>query len=309
LPSGVIERAAGSQTPTGCGSGANVVTFAANCALYHREDAAGVIRLNALGRMSGHERTQGDGVPCTSECEMSRFQVLFSGEVAEGATEATVRQNLMRRLGLDDRKVAQLFSGRTVVVRSDLTREAADELHAELAGLGAIARIKNSTPDEKAKFKIDRHRDQTMKDITAAHIECPRCGHLQLETEFCARCGIDIATAAKQKRKEDILIEKRIRDLKTGKPGASMGGAAPAVDEVDISERLEPIKRRTPRPTAHARAPQPRHTPSLRPSGGGRTPPSTQASNGTAKSPASGNPFGGGFWRNMLKFGRKDDRP
>src|SRR6186997_2476227 len=105
---------------------------------------------------------------------MGRFQVLFSGEVAEGATETAVRQNLMRRLGLDERKVAQLFSGRTVVVRSDLTREAADELQAELAELGAIARIKNAMPDEKAKFKIDRHADQTLKDITAAHIECPR---------------------------------------------------------------------------------------------------------------------------------------
>ena len=51
---------------------------------------------------------------------MNRFQVLFSGDVAEGATESAVRQNLVRRLGLDERKVSQLFSGRTVVIRSDL---------------------------------------------------------------------------------------------------------------------------------------------------------------------------------------------
>src|SRR5580765_8241186 len=141
---------------------------------------------------------------------MNRFQVLFSGDVAEGATESAVRQNLVRRLGLDERKVAQLFSGRTVVIRSDLTREAADELQAELAGLGAIARIKDLSPDEKAKFKIDKHIDQTLKDITAAHHECPRCGHLQLESEYCGRCGVDIASAAKQKRKEDLLIERKI---------------------------------------------------------------------------------------------------
>jgi len=222
---------------------------------------------------------------------MSRFQVLFSGEVAEGTSEATVRQNLMRRLGLDERKVAQLFSGRTVVIRSDLTREAADELQAELAGLGAIARIKDTTPDDKAKFKIDRQPDQTLKDITAAHIECPRCGHLQLESEFCARCGVDIATAAKQKRKEDILIEKRIRDLKTQKSGASIREPAGA-DAVDISERIEPIKRRTQRPTARPRGPQ------MRPQ---------QPTRGPQSNPA--NPFGGGgFWRNVLKLGRKDER-
>ena len=158
---------------------------------------------------------------------MGRFQVLFSGEVAEGAAESAVRQNLVRRLGLDERKVSQLFSGRTVVIRSDLTRDAADELQAELAGLGAIARIKDISPDEKAKFKIDKHVDQTLKDITAAHHECPRCGHMQLESEFCARCGIDIATAAKQKRKEDLLIEKKIKGLKVGqKPGAGDGAGA-----------------------------------------------------------------------------------
>jgi len=221
---------------------------------------------------------------------MSRFQVLFSGEVSEDTTEATVRQNLMRRLGLDERKVAQLFSGRTVVIRSDLTREAADELQAELAGLGAIARIKDTTPDDKAKFKIDRQSDQTLKDITAAHIECPRCGHLQLESEFCARCGVDIAMAMKQKRKEDLLIEKRIRDLKTQKSGPSMREPA-AADAVDISERIEPIKRRTQRPTPPPRGPQ------MRPQQPAQTPQGSPA-----------NPFGGGgFWRNVLKLGRKDE--
>jgi hypothetical protein len=228
---------------------------------------------------------------------MGRFQVLFSGEVADGASEATVRQNLMRRLGLDERKVSQLFSGRTVVVRSDLTREAADELQADLAQLGAIARIKDVSPDDKAKFKIDAHVvDQTLKDITAAHIECPRCGHLQLESEFCARCGVDIATAVKQKRKEDLLIEKKIKGLKDPKPSAP----APVVESrpaVEPAERLQPIKRRTQRPTQAQRmkTPQPVHR---------GAPPRGEST----RSEPSVNPFGGSFWRNVLRLGRKDER-
>ena len=51
---------------------------------------------------------------------MGHFQVLFSGDVVEGAQEAQVRVNLAHKFGLDERKVAQLFSGRTVVVRSQL---------------------------------------------------------------------------------------------------------------------------------------------------------------------------------------------
>ena len=247
---------------------------------------------------------------------MSRYQVLFSGDVAEGATEATVRQNLVRRLGLDERKVAQLFSGRTVVIRSDLTREAAAELQAELAGLGAIARIKDISPDEKAKFKIDKHVDQTLKDITAAHHECPRCGHLQLESEFCARCGIDIATAAKQKRKEDLLIEKKIKGLKGGQKPDATDAPEPVVP--DAADRIEPIKRRTPRPVPSQRARPPSTAPrgaSMRPQGHGEAVRESSRREAVRREPPrreptatpSTNPFVGGFWRNVLKLGRKDE--
>jgi ribosomal protein L32 len=141
--------------------------------------------------------------------------VLFSGQMVEGAAPAAVRSNLTRRLGIDARKVDALFSGRTVVIKSDLTREAAERLQSELAELGAVTRIKDLSPPEKASFKVDeKRRDRTLKDITAAHAECPRCGHMQLEAEHCARCGVDMAAARKQKRKEDLLIEKRIRELR-----------------------------------------------------------------------------------------------
>lgn len=263
---------------------------------------------------------------------MGRFQVLFSGQVAQGANETTVRQNLMRRLGLDERKVSQLFSGRTVVVRSDLTREGADELQAELAELGAIARIKDLTPDDKAKFKIDKHIDQTLKDITAAHIECPRCGHLQLESEFCTRCGVDISSASKQKRKEDLLIEKKIREFKVQKSSTPAGAVEPAAPAVEAAERLQPIKRRVPRPpqvdrngpappqrsgsavrtesprreTPRAQAPRrdpPRRDPPRR-EAVRREPPRTEP----PRDEGPTNPFGGGFWRNVLKLGRKNER-
>jgi len=209
---------------------------------------------------------------------MGHFQVLFSGQVVEGASEATVRDNVARKLGLDQRKVAQLFSGRTVVIRSELARHEAEQLQAELTALGALARIKDLTPDDRAKFKIDRKvSDSTLKDITAAHVECPRCGHLQLESEFCARCGIDMASALKQKRKEDLLIEKKIKSLKHQPTGAGARGAVGAI---------EPIKRRSPaqrRPAATQRsvATLPRSEPT----------------------PAA-NPSRGGFWRKLLRSDR-----
>ena len=61
---------------------------------------------------------------------MNHYQVLFSGEVAEGALESTVQQNLARELGIDERKARQLFSGRTVVIRSQLSQDDAFALQA-----------------------------------------------------------------------------------------------------------------------------------------------------------------------------------
>jgi hypothetical protein len=215
---------------------------------------------------------------------MGHFQVLFSGQVVEGANEPIVRDNVARKLGLDQRKVAQLFSGRTVVIRSELARHEAEQLQSELTALGALARIKDLTPDDRAKFKIDRKiSDTTLKDITAAHVECPRCGHLQLESEFCARCGIDMATALKQKRKEDLLIEKKIKSLKR-QPGAA---AASGVDRP--AREIQPIRRR---PPAQRPAALPRH--------GGAT---AARVDPVAR---AGNPVRGSFWRKLLKPGRDE---
>ena len=152
---------------------------------------------------------------------MNHYQVLFSGEVAEGAQEATVRNNLSRELGIDERKIGQLFSGRTVVIRSQLSQDAALAMQARFADLGALARIKDLTPkaDKKLDYRVDRADrggEHTLRDITAAHVECPRCGHLQLEASHCARCGIDIGAAIKAQRKEDLIIEKKIRELRHG---------------------------------------------------------------------------------------------
>lgn len=163
---------------------------------------------------------------------MGQFQVLFSGEVVEGAQEAQVRINLSHRFGLDDRKVGQLFSGRTVVIESGLEMDRAYVLQKELIDLGAVVRVKDLTPEAEREPKMDardykgdndHHADYTLNDITAAHIECPRCGHLQLDTSACARCGIDMASASTQKREEDRRIERQIRQLHNDPSGPASG--------------------------------------------------------------------------------------
>ncbi len=160
---------------------------------------------------------------------MANYQVLFNGEVAQSASIEAVRDNLARELGLDERKAKQLFSGRTVVIRSQLDHEQAHAWADKLATLGAICRVKDLTPaPERATFQVDKKADrdsseQTLRDITAAHLECPRCGHMQLDSSNCARCGVDLEAAFRQKSKEDLLIEKKIRELRAKRDGKANG--------------------------------------------------------------------------------------
>ncbi len=163
---------------------------------------------------------------------MGDYQVLFSGEVSRDSDVNQVRADLARELGIDDRKARALFSGRTVVLRSQIDEAEARGLQERLAGLGAICRIKSLAAPKPLEAQIDKdtlrmegHVDHTLKDITAAHVECPRCGHLQLEASHCTRCGIDIAAAISQKRKEDLLIEKKIRDLRASRAAAASRSA------------------------------------------------------------------------------------
>jgi len=154
---------------------------------------------------------------------MGTFQVLFSGDLVKGAEQSVVAARLAAELRIDDRKARQLFQGRTVVLRSQLEEYDALSLQQRLLDVGAVCRVKDASGQDKSRLstQIDRDaarfenkRDRTMRDITAAFIECPRCAELQLETSHCARCGVDMAAAAVQKRREDLLIEQQIRALR-----------------------------------------------------------------------------------------------
>jgi hypothetical protein len=177
---------------------------------------------------------------------MGTFQVLFSGDLAKGAEQAAVQAALAAELRIDERKARQLFQGRTVVIRNQLEERAALALQQRLFDLGAVCRVKDVGQLPKARLgsQIDRDavrmeqnkRDRTMRDITAAFVECPRCAHLQLETAHCARCGVDMAVAAADKRREDQLIEQQIRALRAkrsalARDAGSTAGAAPEPPE------------------------------------------------------------------------------
>lgn len=74
--------------------------------------------------------------PMTDNCN-----VVFRGDIAPGFTLVEVRQGLKDFFSLDDARVSQLFSGRPVTIKKNVTRDKADQFKTLLAGMGAVAEI------------------------------------------------------------------------------------------------------------------------------------------------------------------------
>lgn len=144
---------------------------------------------------------------------MSNYQVLFNGVVAEGDDASLVERELAGVLGIDASKAKRLFNGRTVVLASQLSRDEAMDMQVRLEKVGAISRIKDLSPktEQPLDYESDR-KDGTLRDLTAAHIDCPRCGHMQLDSTHCARCGVDLEALFRKRRKDELLMEKKLRD-------------------------------------------------------------------------------------------------
>lgn len=73
---------------------------------------------------------------------MSRFEIAFSGRLLPGAAPEQVRANLARLFQADEQRIALLFSGRRVVIKTDLDEAAAEKYRATLERAGALAEVR-----------------------------------------------------------------------------------------------------------------------------------------------------------------------
>lgn len=74
---------------------------------------------------------------------MSRYEIAFSGQLLPGAVPEQVRANLIRLFQADEQRIALLFSGRRVVIKSDLDEAAAEKYRASFERAGALAEVRN----------------------------------------------------------------------------------------------------------------------------------------------------------------------
>ncbi len=68
---------------------------------------------------------------------MSRYQIVFSGQLVDGASLELVQANLAKLFRADATRIAALFSGRRVPLKGDLEADEAEKYRAALARAGA----------------------------------------------------------------------------------------------------------------------------------------------------------------------------
>ncbi len=76
------------------------------------------------------------------------YEVVFEGKILIGSEEQRVKQNVGRMFKADDAKLAALFSGRTVVIKSGVDKATAQKYVQAMKKAGAQAEIRSLAKEE-----------------------------------------------------------------------------------------------------------------------------------------------------------------
>ncbi len=74
---------------------------------------------------------------------MGRYEVAFSGEMVAGAQPELVKANVAKVFQADAQRIALLFSGRRIVIKSNLDAAAAEKYRETLARAGALVEVRS----------------------------------------------------------------------------------------------------------------------------------------------------------------------
>lgn len=73
---------------------------------------------------------------------MSLYEVAFSGQLIAGAQLELVKANVAKLFQADEQRIALLFSGRRIVIKSNLDAAGAERYRETLARAGALAEVR-----------------------------------------------------------------------------------------------------------------------------------------------------------------------
>ncbi len=73
---------------------------------------------------------------------MSRYEIAFSGEMVAGANPESVKANVAKLFQADAQRIALLFSGRRIVIKSNLDAAGAEKYRETLSRAGAVVEVR-----------------------------------------------------------------------------------------------------------------------------------------------------------------------
>lgn len=73
---------------------------------------------------------------------MSLYEIAFSGQLVAGAQLELVKANVAKLFQADEQRIALLFSGRRIVIKSNLDATGAERYRETLARAGAVAEVR-----------------------------------------------------------------------------------------------------------------------------------------------------------------------
>jgi len=76
------------------------------------------------------------------------FEVAFRGEIREGENSEDVKARVGKMFKADEAKVAQLFSGKRVVIKKNVDQQTANKYQSALNKAGAECEVKSMNPPE-----------------------------------------------------------------------------------------------------------------------------------------------------------------
>ena len=128
--------------------------------------------------MSNSHESTGNTEPDTS------YRVVFNGKIAGGHDAGDVKRNFSRLFKIDQSRLEVYFSGKPVVLKKGLNHQAAVSVVKALKETGILCTLESETEDG-GRGTEDETPASVLRTLT-----CPKCGHVQQESEECSRCGL-----------------------------------------------------------------------------------------------------------------------
>ncbi len=180
------------------------------------------------------------------------YEVAFSGEIVDGADIEQVKSAVAKLFKADEKKLAQLFSGKRIVIKRNIPLEVAQKYQTALQKAQAICELKNlsaealvdavaiSSPENSAVKTSRKETQDSLKTSDYNIAPAPNTTPLHISADNIAELNASIAAVGSDLQdeiKEVEFVEPDLGGLSIAPVGSDIGDkqAEPDAPDVDIS--------------------------------------------------------------------------